>query len=356
MSVLISFPAKCEVRAVIRYLNAKGMSAVEIHCEIVSVYGENIMSRQHVTKWVRNFTFGRTEIHDEARSGRPSIVTDDMVQKIEENLLSDRRITIDDLHELCPEISRTVVHEIVSDRLKYRKLCARWVPKMLTEEHKNNRVSAAREFLERYETEGETFLNSVVTGDETWVYHHTPESKRQSMQWRHTHSPSAKKCKTQQSAQKIMASVFWDRKGLLLIEFLERGETINAARYCETMKKLRRAIKNKRRGMLTTGISLLHDNARPHTARATQELLTSFGWDVLNHPSHSPDLAPSDYHLFTKLKEYLGGKHFSDDDEVKIEAENWLKGVARDFYDTGIKKLVPRLEKCIELNGDFVEK
>ncbi|KAG5316924.1 SETMR methyltransferase, partial [Acromyrmex heyeri] len=60
--------------------------------------------------------------------------------------------------------------------------------------------------------------------------------------------------------------------------------------------------------------SLLHDNVRPLVQRKS-----SFGWDVLNHPSHSPDLASSDYHLFSKLKEYLGGKHFCDDDEVKID-------------------------------------
>ncbi|KAG5333961.1 SETMR methyltransferase, partial [Acromyrmex charruanus] len=60
--------------------------------------------------------------------------------------------------------------------------------------------------------------------------------------------------------------------------------------------------------------SLLHDNVRPLVQRKS-----SFGWDVLNHPSHSPDLASSDYHLFTKLKEHLGGKHFCDDDEMKID-------------------------------------
>ena len=58
-----------------------------------------------------------------------------------------------------------------------------------------------------------------------------------------------------------MATVFWDRKGILLIDFLERGLTINTDAYCETVRKLRRVIQNKRRGMLSSGIVLLHDNA-----------------------------------------------------------------------------------------------
>jgi histone-lysine N-methyltransferase SETMAR len=72
--------------------------------------------------------------------------------------------------------------------------------------------------------------------------------------------------------------------------------------------------------MLTRGVSLLHDNARPHTAPVSKELLTSFGWDIVTHPPYSHDLAPSDYHFFTKLK-FLGGKRFSNNQEVKEMAE-----------------------------------
>jgi histone-lysine N-methyltransferase SETMAR len=73
--------------------------------------------------------------------------------------------------------------------------------------------------------------------------------------------------------------------------------------------------------MLTRGVSLLHDNARCHTAPVSQELLTSFGWDIVTHLPYSPDLAPSDYHFFTKLKEFLGGKRFYNNQEVEEVAE-----------------------------------
>jgi histone-lysine N-methyltransferase SETMAR len=115
---------------------------------------------------------------------------------------------------------------------------------------------------------------------------------------------------------------FWDRKGFLLVDFMPKRTTINVEAYCNTLKKLRRAIQNSRRGMLTGGgVSLLDDNARPHTAAVSEELLTSFGWDIVTHPPYSPDLAPSDYHFFTKLKEFLGGKRFSNNQEVEEVAE-----------------------------------
>ena len=112
-----------------------------------------------------------------------------------------------------------------------------------------------------------------------------------------------------------MATVFWDRKGVLFVNFMATGTIRNTDRYCETLKKLRRAIQNRRKGMLSKGVSILHDNARPRTARQTITLLQQFGWDIITHPPYSPELAPSDTHLFPKLKEYLSGMRFNNDDE-----------------------------------------
>ncbi|GBL88937.1 hypothetical protein AVEN_159026-1 [Araneus ventricosus] len=110
------------------------------------------------------------------------------------------------------------------------------------------------------------------------------------MEWRHTHSPVRVKAKQTLSQRNIMASVFWDRHGVLLVDFMQRGTTINAVAYGQTLRKLHRAIQNKRRGMLTERILLLHDNARPHTAAQTRALLDSFGWEVLDPPPTDPTL------------------------------------------------------------------
>lgn len=142
---------------------------------------------------------------------------------------------------------------------------------------------------------------------------------------------------------------------MLLVDYLERGNTINAQRYCEVLKKLRSAIKRKRPHLLSKGVLLMHDNARPHSARQTQDLLGQFNWDIFPHPPYSPDLAPSDFHLFPKLKGHLGGKHFRDDEELKAEVNNYLRKVGTQHYQDGIQKLVPRFQKCIERNGDYVE-
>jgi histone-lysine N-methyltransferase SETMAR len=79
------------------------------------------------------------------------------------------------------------------------------------------------------------------------------------------------------------------------------------------IKKLRHAIQNKQRGMLSRDVVMLHDNAGPHTATATQDLIATFGWEQFDHPPYSPDLAPSDFHVFLHLKTFLGGRQFHVD-------------------------------------------
>ena len=68
------------------------------------------MNRQNVAKWCREFEAGRRDVHDEIGNGRPFVVTDEIIQKFDENISADRRSTIDELHEQRPEVSRTVLH------------------------------------------------------------------------------------------------------------------------------------------------------------------------------------------------------------------------------------------------------
>jgi len=77
---------------------------------------------------------------------------------------------------------------------------------------------------------------------------------------------------------------------------------------------------------------------------------------ILDHPPYSPDLAPSDFHLFLHLKKYLAGKRFDDDDELQEAVMTWFKQQVADLYYSGIQKLVPRLNKCLDSAGGYVEK
>ena len=112
--------ADCEIRSVIRFLNARNVLPSEVHQQICQVYGDNAMSDGMVRKWVRMFNEGRENVHDEARSGRPSLVND-LVRKVNEIVRDDRRFTISDLSLQFPQISRILLYDIFSSHLGYRR-------------------------------------------------------------------------------------------------------------------------------------------------------------------------------------------------------------------------------------------
>ena len=114
-------------------------------------------------------------------------------------------------------------------------------------------------------------------------------------------------------------------------------------------------MKEKRRRKFTKGVLFLHDNAPAHRALATQKKLAYLGFHCLDHPPYSPDLVPSDYHLFHGLKEQLKGRHFSSDAEVIAAAETLLDGQPSEFFLSGLQKLEQLARKCIELRGECVE-
>jgi transposase len=153
-----------------------------------------------------------------------------------------------------------------------------------------------------------------------------------------------------------MVTVSRDRKRVLMAEFMQQGTTITSEVYCETLKKLRRAIQNKRRGMLTSGI-VLHDNACRHTSTAarTRALLEHFSWELCGHRPYSPVLASSDYHLFTYLENWFGSQRINNKEELMEGVETWLSSQAADFFDTGIQTFIPRY-KCLSSGGDYIEK
>ncbi|GFT58728.1 mariner Mos1 transposase [Trichonephila clavipes] len=164
-------------------------------------------------------------------------------------------------------------------------------------------MGAAVTFLEAYDRHRDSLLDRIITGDDTWT----------------------KKLFANFVTKEDYGDCVWDRQGVLLIDFLECVVTINSERYGQTLRNLRRAVQNKRRRQLTSKILLLHDNVRPHTANCTQELLNLFKWEVFPHPPYSPYLAPSDFHLFLRMKNWLATQRFDGDKGLRVRVTEWLR-------------------------------
>ena len=104
-----------------------------------------------------------------------------------------------------------------------------------------------------------------------------------------------KKFKTQPSAGKVMATVFWDTKGVIMLDFLPKRSTISGVYYANLLDQLRTAIREKRRGNLSKGVLQQHDNAEVHTCKVAMDAVEWNGYELIPHPAYSPDLATSSY-------------------------------------------------------------
>lgn len=344
-------------RAVIEFLFCENETAGNIHERLKKVYGDDAVDRSTVSRWAQRVSGenGHANIEDRRRSGRPHTAqTPLIVQRLNNLIRDDKRVTVKQMSSILG-IGEASVCRILKT-LGLRKVCSRWVPRMLTDAHKNTRKTVCSELLAQYEDGGDDFLARIVTGDETWLHHFEPETKRQSMEWHHKDSPRKKKFKSAPSAGKVMASVFWDSEGVLLVDIMEPGTTINSTAYVATLKKLQGRLRRVRPHRQNEDVLLLHDNARPHVSRQTTGDIRKLGWTVLQHPPYSPDLAPSDYHLFGPLKDELRGTRFHNNEDLVTAAKQWLKRAGSEFYHTGIHALVPRWRKAIEKDGDYIEK
>lgn len=347
---------KIEYRAVIKFLTKQGKSVQNILEEMESVYGDSCPGKTMVYKWHSLFKQGRTSLEDDPRPGRSTeVTTPEIIKKVEKIILEDARLKKKQLAEMVG-VSDTTIFKILHDHLGMTKVSARWVPRMLTPPQKQRRVECSRTFLDLCNEDKDGLLSRIVTGDETWVHHYEPESKQDSMQWHKKGTPPPKKFKVSQSAGKIMATVFWDSEGILLIDYKDKGVSITGQYYASILERLKESIKEKRRGKLTKGVLLLHDNAPVHKSRVALAALHNVGFDILDHPPYSPDLAPSDYYLFPKLKKELRGKKFSTDEEVKDAVSAYFSDKDKTFFYEGIHKLIERSEKCIRVAGEYIEK
>ena len=236
-----------------------------------------------------------------------------------------------------------------------RRVSAKFVPRLLTEDQKNHRVQVCRDLLQHAETDC-TFLSNIITGDESWVFGYDPETKQQSSQWKHPSSPRPKKARQVRSNQKAMLIAFFDHEGIVHHEFAATGQTINQHFYLDVLKRLRDAVRRKRPAKWQANSWLLqHDNAPAHTAVSVRQFLAKNNTTVLDHPPYSPDLAPCDFFLFPKLKSSLKGARFESVKSITENSTNQLKAIASEDYSECFEKLKRRWQKCIAVEGDYFE-
>ncbi|XP_008179957.1 protein GVQW3-like [Acyrthosiphon pisum] len=158
-----------EQRCAIRFCFKLGHSATETFQKLQQAYGESVLSRAQVFRWFKAFYEGREAIEDEPRNGRPSTAkSDENVIRVRDLVRFDRRLTVRMIGEQLG-LTHTTVHHILTNDLEMRKICAKMVPKILSQDQKNYRRDRCLDFLEQIENDP-SFLERVITGNESWIF------------------------------------------------------------------------------------------------------------------------------------------------------------------------------------------
>ena len=343
-------------RSVIYYFWKNGKKAEEIHQELLSTEGNSAPNLSFIYRWIHNFKCGRMDVLDEKPGGQPYyVISEVLVAEVKKLVDEDGRATCSWLADTLG-YSKSTIQRILHDHLEYRKLSARWVPRMLTDAQRARRVECSRLLKEIILLAPEEFVLRYVTVDETWIYYYDPESKQQSKQWKPRGSNPPLKFKAQRSADKVLATIFWDADGIIFIDYLEKGKTINGAYYANLIRRLRQELIKKRRGKVTRGVLLHQDNAPPHTSQVAKAAIEESGFQLIDHPPYSPDMAPSDYFLFPNLKSYLRGKRFESNYDVISCVNEYFEGKDKSYFREGVLKLEKCCDKCVEVEGHYIEK
>lgn len=344
--VLDMSPTSEVLRSLLREQFDQGKKAPQACRAINEFYGREVAKKSTARKWFKLFREGRTSIKHRMGAGRPITVDRRTLRR---RLKTDPEASTRKLAEgHCGTM--TAWRWLRKRHMKWRR--GRGIPHDLTPAQKQNRVDTCRELLRRHRNG--RLLRQIITCDESWVYY---DGRVRRCQWLRSGQAAKSTPNRDPHGKKRMLCFFWSMQGPVYWELLPKGTTINSTLYCNQLNRVAAAVERMEEEGRRKGPVIFHqDNARPHTSTLTRRhIQEELGWDLLPHPPYSPDIAPSDYHAFRSLKNFLRGRQFKNDEEVENRACQWIdERSGTDFFKRGIRKM-PKRWKLVEMNrGDYL--
>jgi histone-lysine N-methyltransferase SETMAR len=342
------------IRDFVAGLARAGKTFKEIQETTEAAYGENALKKTQIYEIIRAVKEGKATEDQRQNNGRRKVRSPDFVAEIAAKEDKDRRVTIRKLaaaHGVCMRTVQLTLHE----DLDLSKKSARWVPKLLTNAHKEERIRTCEKFLAMLRGRSLAFLDLIVTMDESAVSFHTPESKMQSKQWTKKGQPGPIKAKVHATRNKQMVLAFFDNEGLIYTNYVPKGQTVNANYIVDALSKFLVIFKTKRPNKAAQQWFFHWDNAPVHTAAVVQDWMAARDFRLIDHPPYSPDLAPADFFLFPTIKRQLAGKTLTQG-TFKTMWEGAARSIAKEAYATAFRRWYERCEKCVQIGGGYVEK
>lgn len=337
---------KTKIRTIYEYEYRRGTTTRQTADNINTVFGEGSTNKSTVADWFKKFKKGDFSLENEPR-GKPEVkVNNEDLKAVVE------RDPTQSAAELASQfkVSKKTMLVHLAEIGKKKKL-NKWIPHELNDGQKRNRLDAALSLLTRHKNE--PILERILTCDEKWILY---DDRKRKYQWLDADESPGHEAKPDLHQKKLMVTIWWSRAGIVHHSFMKPGTSITAETYCMELEEMTEQLKSKQPKLFNRlKPLLLHDNARPHTAKKTVTKLQELKYETLRHPPYSPDLSPSDYYLFRNLGNFLVGKSFASDDAVKSAFKDFIDSREPGFYRKGIDQLPEKWQKCIDALGAYFD-
>ncbi len=347
--------SKLTQHAEIQIFRIQGKTMSEAHRELVQIHGQNALSLSTVRWWFQKFAAGVRDFSVKKTGGRLTKVNDKKLDEIRALLAEDNTMCLRVISRRTGLSLRTV-HNVLRNKLELKKRPAKWIPHLLTQDQKDRRLRMAQDLL-RHFRHAPTLQDRVVTSNECWFWCYEPATKRNSSTWLRRNERRPHKPVKDRYVRKVMVVIFWDSRGVIFRQFVPAGQGVTKEVYLQMMRDLREAIRRRRqRFWARQNFWLHHDGAPAHRSDIVVNFLQATGTNILPHPPYSPDLAPSDFFLFARLKKNMRGLTFNNMDELRARVDFEIGQVAHWEFAHAIRdSWVKRLEKCVAHRGNYFE-
>jgi histone-lysine N-methyltransferase SETMAR len=338
---------KDKQRTVIEFLLLEGCSGDEITIRLKRVYGSAAYCRASVFRWINEVRRGNEELRNEGRPGRPyRYETDAAIRSIlREDPNASLRMIAETL-SISPETVRAHM-----SRIGYVLKSLRWIPHALTSELKQVRLTMCLQLLPKLRAHAHNNWRYLVTGDESWFYHEYVRDRIWTA--RDENTPEVENRTV--ASRKSMLTVLWNPHGFHVVTMLPPRASFTApwlidGNLVPLLDKFFPTGWSPGQRKLVVHI----DNAAVHNSKMTQNFFDRNPLKRLPHPPYSPDISPSDFYLFGKVKRELIGREIPEDRDLLEAVIEILNGISTDELQRVFRSWIERVEKVIAAEGDYL--
>lgn len=329
------------------------MKGSEIHSILTRSWPDDAPSLRRVQQIMKEIRDGVRQTFERSHGSgrRSSDLRNDNIALIAQEIAEDNNLTVVELANMF-DLSESMTYRILTEDLERLWMHTRWIPHNITEDHRNQRVQCSRDMIDAFQSR--IAKANLVTLDEKWFYCRKMLPRHVVGSWMVPDDNRRQTAVRSTMERKFLVIVAVSTRGTHFFQVLNRGETVDSVFYINFLQRMRTFYATLNPPLLMENIRLIHDNARPHVARATQDYLNGTAVRVLKQPPYSPDCNLCDRYIFPRIEAIRGRNNFANKEELEQFLTEQMPLFTNQRMAKALAKMTEHLRLIVEQNGNYV--